>query len=62
MKIYKVLFFKNSGRNIFINYSSRNYVKWGFSKPHRLGCCTLWAIHLGKLHITSQLPSTPTEL
>lgn len=62
MKIYKVFYFKNSGKNIFISYSKSNYTKWGFDKPHRKGCCTVWELHLGKLHITSQTPNTPTEL
>lgn len=61
MEIYKVLYFKNSGRNIFISYSSSNYVKWGFDRPYRKGCCTIWAFHFGKLHIESQTPNTPTE-
>lgn len=61
MKIYKVLYFSDSGRNIIINYGKRNYVKYGFDKPHRQGCCTIWAIHLGKLHITSQTPNNSTE-
>lgn len=62
MKIYKVLYFKNNGRNIFISYSKNNYVKWGFDKPHRQGCCTVWALHLGKFHVTSQIPNAQTEL
>ena len=62
MNIYKVLYFKNSGQNIFISYSKSNYVKWGFDKPSRQGCCTVWALHLGKLHIESQTPNTPNEL
>lgn len=61
MNIYKVLYFKNSGRNIFISYSKGNYSKWYVEKPHQEGCCSVWEIHLGKLHISSKTPNSPTE-
>lgn len=61
MRIYKVFYFRDSGRNIILSYSKHNYVKWGFDKPHRQGCCTIWEIHLGKLHIHSQTPNNPAE-
>lgn len=59
--MYKVFYFEKSGRNLIINCKKSNYSAWGIDWPHKQGCCTVWEIHLGKLHIHSQTPNSPTE-
>lgn len=61
MEIYKVFYFKKTGRNLTVNYNKRNYTKWGIDWPHKNGCCNEWEIHIGKLHIHSLTPNSNTE-
>ena len=61
MKIYKVFYFKKTGRNLTVSFSTNNYTKWGIDLPYKTGCCNEWEIHLGKLHIQSFTPYSNTE-